>query len=1290
MKLNFSILRLAAIYIIIISAAPKAYTQVSVAREWNEILLEAIRNDYARPTVHARNLYHHSIITYDAWAAFDNSKDTYFLGDTLDNYICDFQALNIPINIEEARKEAISYASFYFIKSRYQNSPDYNATYILMYEYMLAHGYNITNSNLDYINGGPAELGNYLAQEILNYGYTDGSNELLGYENTFYTTSNPSLVMSEPGNPNLIDPNRWQALTLDSTIDQSGNLVDNTLPFLSPEWGNVSPFAMPTSMSNGLFRDGDWYRVYFDTVKPAYLNESDSSSWDSFYKWNHSLVSIWQSHLDPSDGVIWDISPASIGNNSWYPTDSTEYSSFYNLTDGGDPSTGRTINPITGSPYTPQLVPRGDYARVLAEFWADGLDSETPPGHWFEIYHYVSDQPLFERKWQGIGTELDALEFDLKVHLTLGGTMHDAAISSWSLKGYYDYIRPVSSIRYLAGNGQSSDPLLPNYSNVGIPLLPNYIELIDSLDPLAGINFENVNKIKLYTWKGHEFINDPETDVSGAGWIIGENWWPYQRPTFVTPPFSGFVSGHSTFSRAAAGILENITGSPYFPGGMGEFVAEENEFLQFEEGPSVPITLQWATYRDAADQCSLSRIWGGIHPPIDDIPGRMIGNEIGEICFAKADSIFSISNPSMIAAIISDTIINSYDIGSTVYLNCFFNTPMDTSNLPVVLLAPSNLNDILTLNQILWIDSLHMQVEITVGNDIMEQFSSIIRIVNLINGEGVNLGNTILENHLIIDTKLPEILTFSISDSLVNDSHVSTGCEVTILLSEPCNTNTIPTFNFSGTDYLNASLTSISTGSNWFSETNYLAQISLSDFEEEADSIDVSIQNLTDIHGNPLYNPLQTNVIEIDTKNPFISNLSISDTIVNITDLLTNPQINTTIEFNENMNTDFLPELKFYQGLNLHPSIVMNSFESMWIDSNTLNAEIWILNDNNNLIDLDLICVLAEDHNGNKITDSIASSVLYSDLKRPTVSISGPSEAIIYDGSVGGANYFVDVLFDEPMDVNIKPLVVHNASENLNNSLQYNLGASYFVDSMNFKAFFQVNDENIEVDSIDLNISYGLDFAQNFQEEFTDTVFVSLDTKNPSIINLSSNTSALNETEDFLHIIIEFDEEMDTTQYIPFNFTPQIMPPVVLEQNVYSWQSTQELNVTYQLVSSDLNSQNHNLSIEEGFDQAGNLLIPHEQLDFILIDGVVQINQLQHTEIELFPNLINTGGIIRLRNIPLSANSLTASVFNPEGKVCEPIVFERIGKQMVSPPLYLESGLYFIKVNHSSFRLVVI
>ena len=64
--------------------------QHSVAREWNEVLLHAIRNDLARPTVHARNLFHTSIAMYDAWAVYDDIADTYLLGKTIEGFNCPF------------------------------------------------------------------------------------------------------------------------------------------------------------------------------------------------------------------------------------------------------------------------------------------------------------------------------------------------------------------------------------------------------------------------------------------------------------------------------------------------------------------------------------------------------------------------------------------------------------------------------------------------------------------------------------------------------------------------------------------------------------------------------------------------------------------------------------------------------------------------------------------------------------------------------------------------------------------------------------------------------------------------------------------------------------------------------------------------------------------------------------------------------------------------------------------------------------------------------------------------
>jgi len=401
------------------------------------------------------------------------------------------------------------------------------------------------------------------------------------------------------------------------------------------------PFALNDDVSTTYNRNSNSYKVFYDPGAPPKIGRNTENE-NSIYKKGFSMVSVWQSHLSPDDGVFWDISPKSIGNIpiSLLPKNFTEYDAFYNFQEGGDIGKGYVLNPITKAPYQKQLVPRGDYTRVLAEFWADGPDSETPPGHWFTLLNYVNNHPLLVRKMKGEGEALENLEWDIKSYFILGGAMHDAAIAAWSIKGWYDYIRPISAIRYMTEKGQSTDTTLGNYDEDGIPLLENYIETVEASDLLAGAYGEHVGKIKLYTWKGPSFIDNPKEDIANVGWVLAENWWPYQRPTFVTPPFAGYISGHSTYSRAAAEVLTLLTGSAFFPGGMGEFVAKKNNFLVFEKGPSQDVVLQWATYRDASDQCSLSRIWGGIHPPVDDIPGRIIGEQIGVESFKHAVSYF--------------------------------------------------------------------------------------------------------------------------------------------------------------------------------------------------------------------------------------------------------------------------------------------------------------------------------------------------------------------------------------------------------------------------------------------------------------------------------------------------------------------------------------------------------------------------------------------------------------------------------------------------------------------------
>ena len=614
---------------------------VSVARRWNEVLLQAIRNDFARPTVHARNLFHTSSVMYDAWSAYASVEVPWLLGRTRAGVTCDFAEIPEPADVEASRSTALSYATYRLIRHRFANSPGTITISRDAEALMGALGLDVGDEDSDYASGSAAALGNHIAQCYIDFGYADGANEADDYVNQFYLPVNEPLEPAEPGNPNLAgvdgDLNRWQPLSLVEFIDQSGNPINDTPEFLGPEWGQVVPFALSTDDLTTYQRDGFDYIVYHDPGPPPTFDGVLADN----YKWAFSLVSIWSSHLDPSDGVMIDISPASLGNITSYPTDFTDYDTFYNTLQGGDGSTGYAANPVTGLPYTEQLVPRGDYGRVLAEFWADGPDSETPPGHWFVIANGVNDHPLLERRMGGAGQELDQLEWEVKTYFTLGGAMHDSAVTAWGVKGWYDYIRPISSIRAMADRGQSNDPSLASYHVDGIGLEPGYIELVESGDPLAGASDEHVGKIKVLAWRGPDYIANPDTDEAGVGWILAEHWWPYQRPSFVTPPFAGYVSGHSTYSRAAAEVLTALTGDPFFPGGMSGFEITQDEFLVFEDGPSASMTLEWATYRDASDQCSLSRIWGGIHPPPDDLPGRLIGIEIGTDAFDEATTFFS-------------------------------------------------------------------------------------------------------------------------------------------------------------------------------------------------------------------------------------------------------------------------------------------------------------------------------------------------------------------------------------------------------------------------------------------------------------------------------------------------------------------------------------------------------------------------------------------------------------------------------------------------------------------------
>ena len=180
------------------------------------------------------------------------------------------------------------------------------------------------------------------------------------------------------------------------------------------------------------------------------------------------------------------------------------------------------------SRYEPEVVRRADFGRALAEFWADGPKSETPPGHWNVIANSVGDELGTDLRIGGGGPPVDRLEWDVKAYLALNGAVHDAAIAAWGLKGHYDSIRPISMIRYLGSLGQSSDPQAPAYDPDGLPLVDDLVEVITDGTTASGERHEDLagheGEIAVRAWAGPP--DDPETQAGGVRWMLADRMGP--------------------------------------------------------------------------------------------------------------------------------------------------------------------------------------------------------------------------------------------------------------------------------------------------------------------------------------------------------------------------------------------------------------------------------------------------------------------------------------------------------------------------------------------------------------------------------------------------------------------------------------------------------------------------------------------------------------------------------------------------------------------------------------------
>ncbi len=576
-------------------------TDHSVARVWDELLLHAIRRDLPAPTTHARNLFHTSAAMYDAWAVYDATAKGVF--------VTEKQSAD---DVEAARAEAISYAAYRVAFKRYRNSASGGEVSSCFTDGLKRLGFDPSKDSTT--GTSPSAVGNRIAAAIIAYGLTDGSNEQNNYADTSgYVSDNPPLFVQNLGNRNVRDPDHWQPLSLANAQTQNGLGQDaGVQTYVGAHWKDVKPFAMHRSGA----------ALYHDPGAPPKVADPEMRSW---------VLEVLrkQAQLDTSAGETIDLSPAKLGNN----------------TVGTNDGSGHPLNPVTGQPYVSNVVPLADFGRVLAEFWADGPKSETPPGHWNVIANTVADSPNFPRRLQGQGASLSPLEWDVKVYLALNGALHDAAITAWEIKRVFTCSRPIALIRWYSQGGQSNDSSALDYNPAGLPEVPDLLERVTSANSLAGQKFQAMlpGTWAVRSWRGLPL--DDTNQRAGVTWRPLEAWSTYQKTTFVTPAFPGFISGHSTFSRAAAEVLADLTGSDYFPGGLGTFSAPAGSFLTFERGPSVTVTLQWATYFDAADQAGQSRLWGGIHLQPDDFQGRKAGQLVGRDAVALAKQYFAGTAP---------------------------------------------------------------------------------------------------------------------------------------------------------------------------------------------------------------------------------------------------------------------------------------------------------------------------------------------------------------------------------------------------------------------------------------------------------------------------------------------------------------------------------------------------------------------------------------------------------------------------------------------------------------------
>ncbi len=200
----------------------------------------------------------------------------------------------------------------------------------------------------------------------------------------------------------------------------------------------------------------------------------------------------------------------------------------------------------------------------------------------------VAWNALAESLPAGTSSPVQRMQHDVRLYLTLNGALGDAAIASFGAKRTYSAPRPISMIRYLAFQGQSTERSLPSYSSDGLPLVPGLIELVTTASSAPGLRHA-----ALRADVGQVAV------LSGGRWVLGAAW----TPPADTPASPGYVAESGTFAAAASKVLATLTGR---------------------------------SFATQAAQAGRSSVENGIDVPGDVTAGEKLGAEVGALALAKA------------------------------------------------------------------------------------------------------------------------------------------------------------------------------------------------------------------------------------------------------------------------------------------------------------------------------------------------------------------------------------------------------------------------------------------------------------------------------------------------------------------------------------------------------------------------------------------------------------------------------------------------------------------------------